>query len=195
MITGTKTELCRRCGRPLIYNNGEPPFCLVHGEQSPEPISEEIKPRVKTAVEESSKKPGMTVKSEFEKEIKQMESETTLGPHEPPPLPTIKNRFTMHAYYKANKEQIIFDCKLLGTVKTSKKWKIASSTLFHLKKKWSGENTGGSPKQLKAKHSAEQPSPAIPDRHHLPALPDYDHAWPVELQLKWLNIYEKLINV
>ena len=43
---------------------------------------------------------------------------------------------TMHAYYESHKQEIINDLFAFGRMPTRKKWKLSSSTLFTLERRW-----------------------------------------------------------
>jgi len=89
------------------------------------------------------------------------------------------NPYERHRYYEKNKAAILEDYKNLGEAATRKKWNIPrGATLPNLLKRWQGET----------------PFQATTDNHALPAFPEFSITWPPEVQLKWLEIYEKLLD-
>jgi hypothetical protein len=185
---------CPKCSGPLISEHGEEPYCLMHGTVRSKPISEPISDRI----HRNPKQAALT--SALAAIATGAAVPQPPGPTDPPlpPRPAVENKYTMHKYYEDNKDLIILDYGTLG-LQTAVKWSINKSTLRTLLNRWKvriiQRKAGATKRSVKQDKPAVLPSPAAaPVRSHLPELPDYNSAWPVELQGKWLQIYEKLIN-
>ena len=187
-------ETCRRCGKPLINDHDEHYYCLIHGEQSPAPISEPIKPHGK-------KKPAAG--SDQGTAGSQASGSSGAGdpPADPPvpPRPAARNRIAVYKYYEANKDQIIQAYVTFG-FEAADKWHIAKSQFRKLLHRWNVLLIKSKKGALltKTKLKPRKPPPVLPPpatvkRSRLPGLPDFNATWPIDMQSRWLQIYEKLV--
>lgn len=103
-----------------------------------------------------------------------------------------------HKYYEENKEAIIADLFSLGRVATRAKWNIPKGSLGKLERQWLTEeqrlklsvNLGTPPGT-----PGETPHPSTnstPSNGRLPPFPQFSDTWEPEVQLQWLEVYEKL---
>lgn len=99
--------------------------------------------------------------------------------------PHQEERMNRHRYYEQYKEKIIADLCAIGRAATRKKWKIPSGgTLNGLEKRW-----------LSQEQRAVIPTPSTPPNNHiLPRFPQFSDKWVASVQLKWLEVYDKLIS-
>lgn len=89
-----------------------------------------------------------------------------------------------HQYYEANKGEIIADLANLGMTATCKKWEIPSSTMVGLERRW-----GKAECQKEPPREEPQGNPG-----NLPAFPPFSDLWSAEVQVKWLDVYERLLQ-
>jgi hypothetical protein len=92
---------------------------------------------------------------------------------------------SMHAYYEAHKQEIISDLFAVGRTPTRKKWKISCSTLYTLERRWLTADQ-------KAKLDNITFAPLSNGR--LPEFPAFSDSWDPTVQVKWLEIYDKLLG-
>jgi hypothetical protein len=104
-------------------------------------------------------------------------------------LPTVQK----HHYIEENKDAIIGDLFNIGRSATRLKWYIGNSALRKFEMKWLTEkqrerltSIGNILRQAAGSHNGQQA---------LPAFPAFSNQWDPEIQLKWLEIYEKLLDV
>ena len=81
----------------------------------------------------------------------------------------------MKRFYDLHREDILLDIKKIGSKAAREKWRIASSTLNGLIKRWTEQ-------------PAETPAPAQRS-NNLPLLPEWSDTWPESIQAKWLDIW------
>jgi len=96
-------------------------------------------------------------------------------------------------FYKDNKAAIVADLLRLGKPATCKQWGIAKSTLPRLINKWL------TPEQIALVNDPEFPGSKRKTRHvaedcQLPEFPAFSDTWDLTVQLKWLEIYGKLLD-
>jgi hypothetical protein len=94
-------------------------------------------------------------------------------------------------FYENNKAAILADIQSIGRKATAKKWKINGTSLYHALRRWEREA-----KETVKKSSTEQKDPKITVTSldgKLPHFPEFSNNWEAPVQLKWLEIYEKLI--
>ena len=94
-----------------------------------------------------------------------------------------------HRFYEENKAAILADIKSIGTSATAKKWKINGASLHHVLKRWERE---ASDKVQKTATSQDKIIPTASSDGKLPPFPVFSDSWTSPVQLKWLEIYEKL---
>jgi len=99
-----------------------------------------------------------------------------------------------HKYYEQHKEEIIADLHTMGRAATRLKWNIpVGGALVSLEKRW-----------LSQEERAAIPVPRSPGRPRqpkhtgshdtLPRLPQFSNEWAAPVQLKWLEVYDKIIS-
>jgi hypothetical protein len=93
-----------------------------------------------------------------------------------------------HKFYEDNKQAILADVQSIGRTATCRKWNIPSGSLSILLRRWQEESRGKPP-----------PPPPPPPGHNsdiiLPELPAFSNDWTPEVQLKWLEVYDKLMDI
>jgi len=100
--------------------------------------------------------------------------------------PVIKNR-----YFEKNKDAIIADLLSLGRNAVRIKWNIGKSALRNCEIRWLSKDQ----RDKITKLGVELRTVALGSNdNRLPAFPDFSKTWPPEVQLKWLEIYEKLLD-
>jgi hypothetical protein len=118
-----------------------------------------------------------------EKEARGKEKETTA---QPPKSTSTKESLQ---FYRGNKAQMIQDLISYGKDSFLQLWKVKPQIISHLKSDKLYK------KLLDQMKTPSPPSPelqkALVDR--LPALPPWSENWAPEVQVRWLDIYEKLI--
>lgn len=218
MVTMTRDQVktCPRCGKPLIFNHGENPYCMVHGSPRETIISDPKKTPVKKSAASTeppadpaagsspadhpegrgpSPDPGVAARSAAEN------SKLPPGPGDPqgqtaksgdiPPKPKSKDHFAMHRYYETNKTAIIRDINDLGNDAASIRWGISLSQISHLKRNWNLIPHSHKPSKQQPQNKIScVPRPNI----ILPPLPDFNPAWSIEIQEAWLDIYILLVK-
>jgi hypothetical protein len=85
------------------------------------------------------------------------------------------------------KEAIIADLLSLGRMATSKRWGIPKTTLLYLEQRWLTE-------RQRALLADGSPPPLPSDLAILTEFPAFSNDWTPEVQLKWLEIYDKLLD-
>jgi hypothetical protein len=78
-------------------------------------------------------------------------------------------------YYRENRDAITQDIRTTGRIATCQKWDIPEKTYYKLISRW-----------LTPDESAHQPN------GHFPDLPEFSNTWDATVQVKWLDVYEKL---
>jgi hypothetical protein len=91
-----------------------------------------------------------------------------------------------HAYIEAHKQEIIKDLFTYGRTPTRKKWSIPAGTLHSLEKRWLTAD-----EKAKLDNITFAPSPNA----QLPIFPAFSDTWDPTVQVKWLEIYGKLLEV
>jgi hypothetical protein len=107
-----------------------------------------------------------------------------------------------HRHYEGHKEEILADLRSIGRPPTLKKWKIPSGTMSQLEKRWitpqeSKDLTERSAREgLCRESSTSQSAATFTNNVHnnLPSFPEFSNEWAESVQLKWFEIYEKLIR-
>lgn len=84
-------------------------------------------------------------------------------------------------WFEENKQRLLGDVKKYGYSLARKKWEIAGGTWTNLMVRWGIALVG----ETKPKYQVGK---------FMPQLPDFSNDWPESVQLKWLEIYEKLIG-
>jgi len=94
--------------------------------------------------------------------------------------------FERGVYYEKNKEAIVADLFAMGRLATREKWNIPKGTIGKLERRWLD----------KKQRSKITPGPQQPktQKDRLPAFPEFSTTWDPTVQVKWLEIYEKLRN-
>ena len=112
---------------------------------------------------------------------------------------SIKQR---HQYYEEHKEEIIADLLSSGRAATQEKWNIPrGGALVALEKRWlSREQRDAIPPTKNRQRSKQkgtvplgQAKPEPPTSKHRLKLPEFSNEWMPAVQLKWLEVYEKLL--
>lgn len=94
-----------------------------------------------------------------------------------------------HKFYEDNKAAIIADLLHLGKSATRGKWRIPKGTLPRLIEKWL------TPEQKATVNSIGlEPTTQLAENGRLPAFPEFSNSWEAPVQVKWLEIYEKLLE-
>jgi hypothetical protein len=100
---------------------------------------------------------------------------------------SVVDRYERSRYYGENKKLIIADLLSIGRTRTREKWGIPNSSLQALIKKWLTDD------QKRQLLCAGLPDPSANDGR-LPAFPEFSTTWDPMVQIKWLEIYEKLFD-
>lgn len=151
--------------------------------------------------------PGDPIYSARANELNQLEAQkpipTISSPPEvkpegelPPVPPRPEGNIKVNKYYKANQKAILAEVARQGELATRKRWGIISSTWTQLKRRWGlpveSRKPGKRQVPLKpASNGAKQPEAAT-SRLVFPTFPAWSESWPPELQLRWMDLYEKL---
>lgn len=95
-------------------------------------------------------------------------------------------------FYKDNKDAIVADLLRLGKPATCREWGIAKSTLSQLINKWL------TPEQIALVNNPKFPG-SNQETHHSengqrPEFPAFSDSWDPTVQVKWLEIYGKLLE-
>jgi len=83
-----------------------------------------------------------------------------------------------HTFIQTNIKEIVNDFRTKGSVKTIDRWKISSSTLYNLPEI----------REI-VEHKAYS---RFSGDGAIPSLPEFSNDWTPEVQLKWLEIWEKV---
>lgn len=95
-------------------------------------------------------------------------------------------------YYKANKDAIIKDLLSTGRAPTCRKWGISKSSVQQLIYRWlTPEQRASMPRAIYTPQLTPSPGPGS-GNGWLPPFPDFSGTWEAPVQLKWLEVYEKL---
>jgi hypothetical protein len=97
-----------------------------------------------------------------------------------------------HAYYLRNKEEICEDLLKLGRRETARKWDIPTSSIHTLIGRWLTDEERAQVE--KATDSTNTTLLAVDPRVELPKFPAFSNNWEGSVQVKWLEIYEKLLE-
>jgi hypothetical protein len=98
------------------------------------------------------------------------------------------NPYLRHIYYEKNREGIVADLITIGRAATQHKWGIPrGGTIFSLEKRWL------TLEQIALVNTITLKSLTPLENGRLPSLPEFSDTWEAPVQLKWLEIYEKLI--
>ncbi len=105
-------------------------------------------------------------------------------------------------WYEDNKEQIIQSYLTVNLKTFYDLWGIASNTWRKLKLKWHIKNRVPRRASNSALNKAPESksSPSLPSKYSannapsLPKLPEFNNSWPLEIQIKWLEVY-KILSV
>ena len=101
------------------------------------------------------------------------------------------NTYERHSHYTDNKDAIIEDLLQIGRMPTCYKWGMPKSSLQGFIEKWL------TPEQQAAIPRAVYPtSPIVPggENGRLPHFPEFSTKWDAAVQLKWFEVYEKLLD-
>jgi hypothetical protein len=90
-----------------------------------------------------------------------------------------------HVYYESHKQEIVSDLFAFGRTPTRKKWNISCSTLFTLERRWLTAD-----EKAKLDNITFAPSP----NGRLPQFPEFSSSWEPQVQVRWLEIYGKLLE-
>jgi len=94
-----------------------------------------------------------------------------------------------HEFYEKNKDAIVADLLKMGRQPARRKWRIPKGTLPRLIEKWM------SPEQIATLNQIGMPAATdISVNGQLPPLPPFSSLFYGPAQLKWLEIYEKLLD-
>jgi len=90
-----------------------------------------------------------------------------------------------HKYFEKNKDAIVADLLSLGRAAVRAKWGIGKSALTDFERKWLSDEQRGQITSLGIKSRING---------RLPAFPAFSDSWAPEVQCKWLEIYEKILD-
>ena len=95
-----------------------------------------------------------------------------------------------HEFYEKNKDAIVNDFLTMGKQPARRKWRIPKGTLPRLIEKWL------SPEQVAIMNQVGVPAAETntSENGQLPPLPPFSALFDGPAQLKWLEIYEKLLE-
>ncbi len=95
-----------------------------------------------------------------------------------------------HTFYEENKDAIVADLLKMGKQPARRKWRIPKGTLPRLIEKWL------SSEQVAIMNQVGMPTAEtnISENGQLPPLPPFSALFDGPAQLKWLEIYEKLLD-
>lgn len=179
-------QICPTCGGQFFLENdpetGEEFVCFQAGHRFTREQLEEIMSKKKTSEAEQASAPV-------------------------PPKPTTGNLQDIKRYYDENKKWILADLEEMGTKATREKWHIPSGTWTGLRKRWGiSPKQPHSPKIVSKKMGddthATPPPPATPGKADLgaggpapglpPGMPAFSPEWPMETQVKWLEVFRDI---
>ena len=104
-------------------------------------------------------------------------------------LPTVKR----HRYYESNRDAIVADLLSMGRAATMTKWKIPSSSLCTLENRWVTDEQRDQIDAATLSQPSQPASAATAAKNgRLPVFPEFSGTWEPSVQLKWLEVYEKL---
>ena len=89
------------------------------------------------------------------------------------------DRHVFYEFIEVNKSEILEDTKVLGTVKTRKKWQIPKDVWAVVIRRWGLKKVWAVP----------------PATNGLPKLPAWRNDWPPELKVKWLETYQLYLEI
>jgi len=107
-----------------------------------------------------------------------------------------------HRYYEEHKDEIIADLKTIGRTPTRKKWNIpAGGAIVSLLKRWLTQEERDAISLIKSKRGPKQKGNIPPRQGTLapsangdhPKFPEFSNEWVPAVQLKWFDLYEKLL--
>ena len=93
------------------------------------------------------------------------------------------NNAERHKFFEVNKEEILKDVATIGRPRTGKKWRILSSSMPKLLKRWQPKEETLSPI---SSHREKQ-------NGYRPTFPEFSNSWDPEVQKRWLDIFELLV--
>lgn len=96
-----------------------------------------------------------------------------------------------HLYIENNKDAIIADLLAFGRAAVSRKWDISESTIHTFERKHLTTEQKDAVTQIGIDIGRAK-SPRQSDDGQMPPLPRFKDSWDVSVQLKWLNVYERL---
>lgn len=106
------------------------------------------------------------------------------------------NNRERHRYYEEHREEIVANLKTTGLRATSKKWNIPRSSINTLLARWLTQEERDAIPRRRGRPSARQKRSSLPRpaNAHQPKFPDFSNEWAPPVQLKWLELYEKLFS-
>ena len=109
---------------------------------------------------------------------------------------TISNK-EKHQRYEDHKEEILVDLRSIGRPATREKWKIPSGTMTQLEIRWltTQERKDLTLGSNAAKGTPKSRSVVVTSNNNLSPFPEFSNEWPESVQIKWFEIYEKLIGI
>ena len=173
-------QICPTCGGQLFLENdpetGEEFVCFQAGHRFTREKLEEIMSQKKT-------------------------HEAEQAPAPVPPKPTTGNLRDIKRYYDENKERILADLEEMGIKAMCERWHIGSSVLSGLRRRW-GIPSSRPHHFRKPKAVVKSPAPAPPGQPNLGArgpapglpqgMPAFSPEWPMETQVKWLEVFRDI---
>lgn len=93
----------------------------------------------------------------------------------------VKSTEEKHKFLMTNLDEIISDCVFIGVVKAAEKWQLKPNYLY---------KTPAIHEALVKKRDGLIETPSTDGA--IPKLPEFSNDWVAEVQLKWLEIWEKL---
>lgn len=108
-----------------------------------------------------------------------------------------------HAFLEAHRVEMLADRQAMSCKAFRIKWDLAPSTWHNLAKRWGVDSSGAilldtvpvsSNRPQAAAVSSKQPQAAAisPNGQHPPALPPWRDDWPEAVQLRWLQVLDKM---
>jgi hypothetical protein len=103
------------------------------------------------------------------------------------------NIYERHRFYESHRNEIIRDLSTLGRRATRKKYGIPTySSLASLEKRWLTPDQRATLDSASLRRAPATQDPASPTNGHLPHFPEFSGTWDPSVQLKWLEVYQKL---
>jgi hypothetical protein len=101
-------------------------------------------------------------------------------------IPSPQRPASRHAYLEAHKQEIIKDLLTYGRTPTRKKWTIPAGTLHSLERRWLTPD-----EKAKLDTITFGIGSTLIFSGKLPPFPKFSDSWDPQVQLKWLDIYER----